>query len=54
MDMATGRIVGYEALLRWKTTCAGACATRKIVSSIAENSGFIVAIGEWVLITRCL
>jgi len=53
VDIATGRILGAEAWLRWRTD-AGKFIPPEQFIPIAEYSGLIVDIGEWVLRTACL
>ncbi len=52
MDIASGRITGLEALLRWQHPELGLVPPDKFIK-IAENCGLIVPIGEWVLRTAC-
>jgi diguanylate cyclase (GGDEF)-like protein/PAS domain S-box-containing protein len=48
VEVATGRIVGAEALLRWLHPQRGLLGPAEFMS-VAEDSGLIVPIGEWVL-----
>lgn len=53
MEIATGRIIGLEALLRWQHPELGLVPPDKFIR-IAENSCMILPIGEWVLTAACL
>jgi diguanylate cyclase (GGDEF)-like protein/PAS domain S-box-containing protein len=50
--LADGRIVGLEALLRWREPGRGWVPTADFIS-VAEDTGLIVPIGEWVLREAC-
>ncbi len=52
MDIASGKITGLEALLRWQHPELGLVPPNDFIR-IAENGGLITAIGEWVLKTAC-
>jgi EAL domain-containing protein (putative c-di-GMP-specific phosphodiesterase class I) len=52
VDSRTGRVTGLEALLRWNHPQWGLVLPNKFIG-VAESSGLIVAIGEWVLRTAC-
>jgi len=52
VDILTGEIVGAEALVRWQTKKDGLISPNMFIP-IAEESGLILELGEWVLQETC-
>ena len=52
LEVGTGVLVGFEALLRWGHPDRGFVSPALFIP-IAEESGAILGIGEWVLTTAC-
>jgi diguanylate cyclase (GGDEF)-like protein len=52
VSLETGKIVGFEALVRWQHSQHGLLLPAKFVP-IAEDNGLIAAVDRWALLTGC-
>jgi diguanylate cyclase (GGDEF)-like protein len=52
IDLASGRVSGCEALIRWRDPVLGVQSPAQFIP-IAERSGLIVPIGDWVFREAC-
>lgn len=53
VDMLTGRMCGVEALVRWEHPGHGVISPDEFIR-IAEDTGLIIPLGEWVMQTACI
>ena len=53
VELNSGRLTGFEALLRWQHPDRGSVLPERFIA-VAEETGFIVRIGQWVLLEACL
>jgi len=52
MDLASGKIIGMEALIRWNSGERGLISPASFIP-LAEETGFILPLSEWVLEEAC-
>ena len=52
LDLASGALIGAEALVRWNSPSLGLIAPLQFITA-AEKSGLIVDIGQWVMNEAC-
>lgn len=52
LDLASGKVTGMEALLRWKSPVLGSVSPEKFIKA-AEDTGFIIKVDQWVLEEAC-
>ena len=51
-DIKRGQVTGFESLIRWRSSTRGLISPKDIIP-VAEDTGIIIPIGEWVLRSAC-
>ena len=51
--LKTKQLRGFEALARWKSQAFGQVSPKKFIT-VAEEKGYIITIGEWIIRQSCL
>ncbi len=52
VEISSGMVIGVEALIRWQHPELGIVSPMEFIS-IAEETGLIIPIGEWVMVEAC-
>jgi diguanylate cyclase (GGDEF)-like protein/PAS domain S-box-containing protein len=52
IDLKTGKVIGMEALVRWQHPGLGLLSPKRFIF-LAEETGLVAPLGEWVLKTAC-
>jgi EAL domain-containing protein (putative c-di-GMP-specific phosphodiesterase class I) len=52
VDLESGRIIGVEALVRWRHPARGVLSPAVFIPA-AERAGLIASLGKWVLVAAC-